>query len=863
MKLDYNVDGMTCASCVAAVEKSVNKLEGVDKVEVNLLTKSMKVEFDESKINSSSILKTVSDAGYSAVEKGSEKSASTTVEDTDIYKKDLEDMKFRAIVSMLFMIPLMYIAMGEMMGLPIPKSLSGHENILANVFTQFLLTLPVLYVGRAFFIGGFKALFNRTPNMDSLIAIGSGAAVVYGIYTIFQLIKGFSTQNMELVMANSHNVYFESAAMILALITLGKFLEIRSKRRTSNAISKLMDLAPKFALVERNGELIEMSVDELVLGDIIVIKPGESIPVDGVVVEGMSAIDQSALTGESIPVEKVPGDTVYAATINKTGSFKFEATKVGADTTLAKIVELVRDASASKAPIAAMADKISGIFVPVVISISIISAIVWLMMGYSFEFSLSIAISVLVISCPCALGLATPVAIMVGTGKGASNGILIKSAESLEELHSVTTVVLDKTGTITQGIPYVTDIITIGNLDESEFVKLATSLEQYSEHPLADAINRYAVDSGITSYEVVNFKATSGLGVSGEINGKETISGNIKFMKQNDFYSEELEAIANRLADEGKTPMYFADEDGILGIIAVADIIKPSSKAAIDALKKMGIKTVMLTGDNAKTANAIRDKINIDRVVAEVLPEDKEGLISELKEQGEVVTMVGDGINDAPALARANVGIAIGAGTDIAIESADIVLMRNDLFDVVNAIELSKATIKNIKQNLFWAFFYNSLGIPVAAGVFFLSLGWTLNPMIAAGAMSLSSVFVVTNALRLNTFKFAEAVNEIDDIDTGKVNHSSVKIESVIVSENKKAKEDKGDVVVNRVITIEGMTCGHCSGRVEKALNEIEGVKAVVDLDAKVANVTVEGEVSDEVLKDAVTEAGYEVISIA
>ncbi|NLY20685.1 MAG: heavy metal translocating P-type ATPase [Tissierellia bacterium] len=854
MKVDYNIDGMTCAACVAAVEKTVNKLDGIDNVEVNLLTKSMVVEFDDSKVDSASIVKSVQSAGYDADEKSSDGAKAKTVDTTDIYKKDLENMKMRLIVSMLFMLPLMYIAMGEMMGLPLPAILVGDNHRLVNIFFQFLLTLPVIYVNRSFYISGFKSLFNRTPNMDSLIAIGSGAALVYGIYTIFQLILAYSYQNMEMVHKYAHDVYFESAAMILALITLGKYLETRSKRKTSNAISKLMDLAPKFANVERNGEIIQISVDDLVIGDIIVIKPGESIPVDGVVVEGMSSIDQSALTGESIPVEKVSGDTVYAATINKTGSFKFSATKVGADTTLAKIVELVKDASASKAPIAKMADKVAGVFVPIVIVIAIVSTIVWIALGESFEFALSIGIAVLVISCPCALGLATPVAIMVGTGKGASNGILIKSAEALEVLHSVSTVVLDKTGTITRGIPYVTDIITIGDIDEDEFVKIATSLEQFSEHPLADAINRYANDIGIKSYSVENFNASSGLGVSGDVNGEEIIAGNIKFINQNGLNSDDVVEIADRLANEGKTPMYFASKNKILGIIAVADIIKPNSKDAIDALKKAGIKTVMLTGDNEKTANAIRDKINIDRVVAEVLPEDKEGLIAELKDSGEVVAMVGDGINDAPALARANVGIAIGAGTDIAIESADIVLMKSDLFDVVNAINLSKATIKNIKQNLFWAFFYNTLGIPVAAGVFYTALGWKLSPMIGAAAMSLSSIFVVTNALRLNTFKFLKANSETEEISENVVNHNRI--------DNIEVDTTGGKDKMKKVMHIEGMTCGHCSGRVEKALNATEGVKAKVVLEDNIAEVEIDDSITDEMLKTVVEDAGYEVTSI-
>ncbi len=754
MNQKFNVIGMTCSACSAAVEKSVKKVPGVISVAVNLLSNSMTVEFDGAVTDNNRIIKSVIDAGYNAsVFTHSVKD--TTGKDTTVNKAEMElkEMRTRIIISFLFLIPELYIAMGHMFELPLPDIIHGTENAVTFAFLQFLLILPIIYVNRKYFQVGFKTLFHRSPNMDSLIAIGSGAAIIYGIFAIFIIGYGLGHEDMDLVMRYSMDLYFESAATILTLITLGKYLEARSKGKTSEAITKLLDLAPKTAAVIRNGEETIIPVEEVVKDDIIVVRPGQGIPVDGIVIEGSSSVDQSALTGESIPVEKHAGDTVIGATINKTGYFKFKAQKVGEDTTLAQIVKLVEDAGASKAPIAKLADKISGVFVPVVISIAVLAVIIWLISGASFEFALSIGIAVLVISCPCALGLATPVAIMVSTGKGAMNGILIKSAEALEIAHKVNTVILDKTGTVTEGKPTVTDIITAGSLSSKQLLEIAASIEKPSEHPLADAIVKKAEEDGVTLKEVKEFQSVSGRGIIARINGKVYYAGNLALMEENGISVEKLLKNSDEFAKEGKTPLYFAEEKEILGLIAAADVVKPTSRKAIEQFKALGIDVVMLTGDNKKTAEAIRGQLNIDRVVAEVLPQDKESEIRRIQETGRKVAMIGDGINDAPALVRADVGIAIGAGTDIAIESADIVLMKSDLLDAVTAIQLSKATIKNIKENLFWAFFYNTIGIPLAAGVFYALLEWKLNPMFAAAAMSLSSVCVVSNALRLKFFK--------------------------------------------------------------------------------------------------------------
>ena len=868
MKQKFQVTGMTCSACSATVERNVKKLEGVKEVTVNLLSNSMVVSYDEDKVNNQTIIDTVVKAGYQAAleQKNNQKKASATPNISPV-EQDIKNMKFRLILSFVFLIPLMYISMGHMFGAPLPNFLTGNENVLSFALTQFLLTLPVVYVNRKYFQAGFKNLVKLHPNMDSLIAIGSSAALIYGVFAIYQIGIGLGYQDMETVHHYTMDLYFESSAMILALITLGKFLETKSKGKTSEAITKLLHLAPKTATVIRNGEEQEIPVEEVVVGDRIVIKPGQSIPVDGVIIGGSSSVDQSALTGESIPVEKNVGDKVIAASVNKMGSFHMEAQKVGDDTTLAQIIQLVEDANASKAPIAKLADKISGIFVPVVITIAVIATIVWLILGYPFEFALSIGIAVLVISCPCALGLATPVAIMVGTGKGAEYGILIKSAEALEVAHSVKTVVLDKTGTITEGKPKVTDVVPSEYISEQELLSVAASMEKPSEHPLADAIVAYAQEKKVGFLPTELFKAVSGQGITASMNGTEYYAGNISFISQ---YVDvgSFEELSNTFADQGKTPLYFADSNHILGVIAVADVVKPTSAEAISQLKDMHIDVVMLTGDHKKTAQAIQKQLGIDRVVAEVLPQDKEREIRALQEGGHKVAMVGDGINDAPALARADVGIAIGAGTDIAIESADIVLMKNSLLDVVTAIRLSKATIRNIKENLFWVFFYNSIGIPLAAGVFFSLLGWKLNPMFGAAAMSLSSVCVVLNALRLKFFKprhmTSASENLQNNTETCPIQTVAEQPASPTVSqiENNQTKDEGEKQVMTKIMNINGMSCGHCKATVEKILNGFDGVHATVDLDKKCAVMEVSGPIDEKAMMDAVNEAGFEAVSV-
>lgn len=755
MQKKFEVLGMTCAACQAAVERSVKKLAGVGAVNVNLLAKQMVVEFDETVTDSQAIIKAVSDAGYEAREPQPEPAFANAAEArrNQALAAETWELKVRVLVSFFFLVPLMYLAMGDMLGLQLPGWLDGPENAVSHAFAQFLLTLPIVYVNRRYFQAGFRALWHRAPNMDSLIAIGSSAAVVYGIITVFRIGAALGRGELGLAGHYRHDIYFETGAMILTLITLGRFLEARSKNKTSEAISRLLDLAPKTAFVIREGQEQEIPVEHIVVGDIIVVRPGQSVPVDGIIIEGSSAVDRSALTGESIPVEKRVGDRVVSGTINKVGFFKFRAEKVGEDTTLAQIIRLVEEASASKAPIAKLADEISGIFVPIVILIAAAAAVVWLAFGAGAAFALSIGISVLVISCPCALGLATPVAIMVGTGQGAANGILIKSAEALETAHKVDTVVLDKTGTITEGRPKVTDVVVTGALTEVDFLTIAASMESSSEHPLAEAIQAKAAEMGIEPKPTQAFAAVPGRGIVAEIDGQRYIGGNLALMEEHQIDTSAWQDLSRRLAEEGKTPLYFANDKRLLGIIAAADVIKPTSKQAVDQLKAKGITVVMLTGDNKRTAAAIQRQLGLDQVTAEVLPQDKEKVIRELQQSGRRVAMVGDGINDAPALARADVGIAIGAGTDVAIESADIVLVRSDLQDAVTALELSRATVRNIKQNLFWAFFYNILGIPLAAGVFYPFFGWTLSPMIGAAAMSLSSVFVVSNALRLRRFQ--------------------------------------------------------------------------------------------------------------
>ncbi len=752
----YDITGMTCSACSSRVEKGIAKLEGVSEISVNLLKNNMSVTYDESMLDSADILQKVEKLGYGAFLHKQEKKQAAT-QPVDHAELEMKAMKKRLIVSMIFTVPLFYIAMGEMAGWPLPGFLKGMENAMIYAFTQFLLVLPVIIAGNRYFRVGFKNLFRLSPNMDSLIALGSGAAFVYGIYAIYKIAWGFGHGDMELVHRFSMDLYFESAAMILALITLGKYFEARAKKRTSEAITKLMDLTPKTAIVLRGGKERTIPVEEVINGDILVVKAGDAVPVDGVLTEGYSSVDESAITGESLPVEKHIGDRVTGGTLNQTGYFNMKATAVGEDTMLSKIIRLVDEATSSKAPIAKLADKISGIFVPVVIVIAIGAVLIWLLTGQSFEFALTIGISVLVISCPCALGLATPTAIMVGTGRGASGGILIKSAESLEIAHNIDTVVLDKTGTITEGKPVVTDIL-MAEADQPMLLSIAASLEKMSGHPLAEAIMKKAKEEDAVLLEVSDFKMIPGQGIAGSIAEAPCYAGNRVMMESLGIDIQKYIKQEETYAKEGKTPLYFASDGKLLGIIAVADVVKGTSMNAIKRLKEMGIEVFMLTGDNQRTAEAIQGQVGVDKVIADVLPDRKEYEIRLLQEQGKKVAMVGDGINDAPALARADVGIAIGAGTDIAIESADIVLMKSDLMDVPSAISLSRAVMRNIKQNLFWAFFYNIIGIPVAAGILYRTFGILLNPMIAAAAMSFSSVSVVTNALRLRFFQLKNKI---------------------------------------------------------------------------------------------------------
>jgi Cu+-exporting ATPase len=854
MKQKFNITGMTCTSCSSHVEKAVRKLPGVEHADVNLLANSMTAEYDDTALSARDIVKAVEDAGYGASVAGAEQKTTAPVQNDQV-QEELADMKRRFIWSLVFLIPLFYISMGHMMGAPLPAGLLGHENAVAFGLTQLLLTLPIMYLNDKYYKVGFKALWHRAPNMDSLIAVGSAAAVAYGVFAIYQMGYGLGHMDMELVSKYHMDLYFESAGMILTLITLGKYLETRSKGKTSQAIARLIDLAPKTATVVRNGVEVEVPVEEVRVGDRVAVRPGQAIPVDGVIVEGESAVDESALTGESLPVDKKVGDKVAAASINKSGFFLFEASRVGEDTTLAQMIRLVEEASASKAPIAKLADQVSGVFVPVVMVIALVSFAAWLLTGHSFTDALTAGVSVLVISCPCALGLATPVAIMVGTGKGAENGILIKSAEALETLQSINTVVLDKTGTLTQGKPVVTDVVPAAGMREDDLLRLAVGLEGPSEHPLATAIVEEGKRRGLSAAAVSGFTALHGRGVRATVDGTVCLGGNRAMMEEVGVSLGDFPAQAEALAAQGKTPLYFADETRMLGLIAVADVPKPTSAQAVEAFHKLGLEVVMLTGDNQRTADAIGKELGVTQVMAEVMPQDKEGKIRALQSQGKKVAMVGDGINDAPALARADVGLAIGAGTDVAIESADIVLMKSDLMDAAVAVELSKATIRNIKQNLFWAFFYNALGIPLAAGVFYAALGWQLNPMFAAAAMSLSSVTVVSNALRLRFFKSKFKTNAPGG-DGGPQQQTAPDC-----AEEKNVQG--GRDTMQKTVMIEGMVCAHCAGHVEKALAALDGVSAVaVDLEGKSATLTLTKEVADQAIKDAVTQAGYEVVSI-
>ena len=874
-KEKYNVTGMTCAACQANVTRCVQKLDGVEEVNVNLLSGQMTVDYDETKLDSAAIAQAVEGIGYgaSSADAPSDTKSGGFRSEWEVRqsraREEQHSMKVRLVASIVLLIPLMYVAMGSMMGLPVPGILTGMENAMISALTQLILTMPILVLNRKFYKVGLKALVKRAPNMDSLVAIGSGASLVYGLFAMYRMAWGFGHQDMAVVHEYAHALYFESSAMILTLVTVGKYLEARSRSKTSDALGKLVDLAPKTAVIIKNGQEMTVPAEQVAAGDIVVIRPGESIPVDGVVTEGAGYVDQAAITGESIPVEKMPGDTVISATINKNGTFRFRASKVGEDTTLSQIIRLVDEAGNSKAPIARLADKVSGIFVPVVIGIAILTAIVWIVAGQDFEFALSNAIAVLVISCPCALGLATPVAIMVGTGKAAEYGILIKSAESLENLHSIDTVILDKTGTITSGHPEVTDIEVLDpSMSPEEFLAQAAALEAGSEHPLAQAVVEKAKGDGVSSVQAEDFQARTGRGVSARISGKTWLAGNLAFMEEEKAMGPEQETALVRekmgqYASQGKTPLLFVRDGQAAGIIAVADTVRETSRAAIRKFKEMGLTVVMLTGDNKVTAEAIRKELDIAEAVSDVLPTEKEACVRSWQEKGHKVAMVGDGINDAPALTRADIGIAIGAGTDIAIDSADVVLMKDSLQDVVTAIELSRAVVRNIHMNLFWAFFYNILGIPVAAGALFPAFGLRLSPMIGSAAMSLSSVCVVTNALRLRFFKPALGGQADGSAKAEEDREKTDSTENIPERSGVDNKEDeKGMVMMKKTLVVEGMMCEHCKMHVEKALAGVAGVdSAQVDLEKKTATVSLTEDVADQVLMDAVKEAGYEPVS--
>ena len=958
MKERYHVTGMSCSACSSHVEKAVNKLENVEKASVNLLTETMDVTYDETKITSTEIIDAVVKAGYGASVMTEGSAAGAGGQSTsgnagsigrpaadgkqELQQKldaDARAMKWRLGISIGFLIPLMYVSMHHMLkewfGIPIPafivNTMHGNANAMNFALTQFLLLLPILYVNRKFFSVGFKTLAHRSPNMDSLIALGSGAALVYGIFAMYRISYGLGYGDMAVVEHYSHDLYFESSGTILTLITVGKYLESRSKGKTSEAITKLMNLAPKVAvLVTGDGQEKEVPTESLQKGDIFLVKPGSLVPVDGIVLEGNSSVDEAAITGESVPVEKQAGDHVVSATVNKAGFLKCRADRVGDDTTLAQIIRLVEEASASKAPIAQLADKVAGVFVPTVITISLITLVVWLLNGATAEFAISTAIAVLVISCPCALGLATPVAIMVGTGVGAGNGILIKTGEALQQAKEIDTVVLDKTGTITSGKLKVEEVGGYqSDFPADAMMQIAAALEKKSEHPLAEAVVEYAESFQLTIPEIVDFKATFGRGVEGALAadfhaekvvkkdgptavfyagkrdstadvpensgkiaeqnpatgiaradadsvtfpaGTKFYVGNLAFLQEKNIILPQGAAEGlNRMADEGMTPLLVAQEGRFLGIIGVSDTVKATSYEAINAWEKMGVRVIMLTGDNRRTAEAVRQKLGISEVVAEVLPQDKEKKVSELKAQGHKVAMIGDGINDAPALAAADVGMAIGAGTDVAMESADIILMKNDLRDAVTAMKLSRAVIRNIKENLFWAFFYNCIGIPLAAGVLYPAFQIRLNPMFGAAAMSLSSIFVVGNALRLRGFKsgFTPLKKEAPEVTRKeiKITHAAAEGEQCILktpaeqNNRQDVKQEKERTnTMTKVISIEGMMCNHCTGTVQKALEAVEGVKAVtMSLEQKNATVELASDVADDVLAKAVTDAGYEV----
>lgn len=841
----FNVTGMTCAACQANVTKAAMKLQGTQKAEVNLLSNSMTVTFDETKLSEQDFIDAVNNIGYGASLYGENKKSQLKSEWQDrkkTEKENISSMQKRLISSIVFLVIVMYIAMGHMLGLPLPHFLQGTQNALLNAIVQMLLVIPVMIINKKFFISGFKGLIKRAANMDSLVALGSAASFLYGVFAIFMMAYAAPRGNLEVLEYYSHELYFESSAMILTLVTVGKFLETRSKGKTSDALGRLVELSPKTANVIRNGNEITIDAEDVTAGDTLIIRPGERIAVDGFIINGNGFVDQSAVTGESLPIEKTVGDEVISATLNKNGTFTMTASRVGENTTLSQIIRLVDEAGSSKAPIARLADKVSGIFVPTVMIISAITFVIWLLVGEDFETALSFAVTVLVISCPCALGLATPVAIMAGTGKAAENGILIKSAEALETLGNVDKIVLDKTGTVTSGEMSVSDIFVYDkSLSENDFLAICTSLEKGSEHPLANAVRKKG--GNLSLPEVKDFKVFEGKGISGVINEEKYIAGNIRFLKENEIDFSAVEDKINKFSLQGKTPLIFCKEKEILGIIAVSDTIREDSVEAIKIFNKLGKKTVMLTGDNKSAAEFIGKEAGIDKIYAELLPADKEKIIRSLQEKGEKIAFIGDGINDAPALVRADVGIAIGAGTDIAIDAADIVLIKSSLSDGAKAVELSKSVMRNIKMNLFWAFFYNVLGIPLAAGVLYPAFALRLTPMIGSAAMSMSSLCVVTNALRLRFFK------------SKYIKHEYKKT----VPDTLPETEEKGNNIMEKVIKVEGMMCPRCEAHVVKALTAIDGVEtATASRTENRATVTLSKEVANEILVKAIVDEGYE-----
>ena len=859
MKETFDIQGMTCASCSARVEKAASGVPGVQEANVNLLKNSMELDYDGSAATASAVAEAIEKAGYGATRRAPAGSTATVPASApgDAAAKAVHERLVQLVVSLVFSVPLFYLAMGPMLGWPEVPGLDGMQNMMASALAQLLLCIPILFVNRHYFITGFRTLWHRSPNMDSLIALGSAASFAYSVVSLFRMAWAFGAMDMAAAHDAMHGLYLDSAGMILALIDLGKYFEARAKGRTTDAIAALMDLAPKTAHVVRDGSEVEVPTEQVQVGDRVVVRAGESVPVDGRVVEGTAALDESAITGEPVPVEKTVGDVVTGATTSTRGWFTMEATAVGADTTLAGIIRLVDEATSSKAPIERVADKIAGIFVPVVMAIAAVVFLVWMAISGDFATALNHCISVLVISCPCALGLATPTAIMVGTGRGAANGILIKSAEALETACGLDYVVLDKTGTVTEGKPRVTDVLLARGVSETGLLGLAYALEPKSEHPLAEAVCVYAQESGVVSgsLQVTGFEQVAGGGLAGRVDGREVVAGNARLMESRGIALGELARRADGLASQAKTPLFFAADGRALGLVAVADPVKPTSAATIERLHGMGVRTLLLTGDAELTARAVAEKVGVDEVVAGVLPSQKEQRVRALQDAGHKVAMVGDGVNDAPALARADVGIAIGAGTDVAIGSADVVLMRSDPADVATSIELSRATMRNIKQNLFWALFYNSICIPVAAGVL-VPVGITLNPMIGAAAMGFSSVFVVGNALRLRGWKPSaqarEASKEVPAGDVAVAVESGIEVPTEGPSvERKKTMEKK--------LNVEGMMCMHCVGHVKQALEGVAGVESAdVDLEAGTATVSCGEEVSNEVLVDAVKQAGYE-----